>query len=122
RHVTGNQDGMVKVWDADTGQRQLTLKGHPGTVHSVVYSADGKRIVSGSGRDPWKGGLFFGGEVKVWDARTGQELLTLGGQTGGVLSVAISPDGKHIVSGGADETAGGWDVHTGLGQRVLTGH
>ena len=34
--------------------------------------------------------------VKVWDATTGQELLTLKGHTGAVSSVAFSPDGKRI--------------------------
>ena len=55
----------------------------------MAFSPDGKRIVSGS-RDK---------TVKVWDAATGQETLTLKGHTGSVSSVAFSPDGKRIVSG-----------------------
>ena len=35
----------------------------------------------------------------MWDAATGQELLTLKGHTGAVRSVAFSPDGKRIVTG-----------------------
>jgi WD40 repeat protein len=46
-----------KVWDAQTGQETLTLKGHSGSVTSVSFSPDGKRIVSGSGDDT----------LKVWD-------------------------------------------------------
>src|SRR5262249_41138224 len=65
------------------------LTGHTGEVTSVAFSADGRHIVSGS-RDQ---------TVKVWDARTGQERLTLKGHTVGVTSVAFSPDGKRIVSG-----------------------
>ena len=34
--------------------------------------------------------------MKVWDAATGQEMLTLKGHTSGVSSVAFSPDGKRI--------------------------
>ena len=37
--------------------------------------------------------------VKVWDAASGQEVLTLKGHTDAVTSVAFSPDGKRIVSG-----------------------
>ena len=92
----------MKVWDAATGQQALSLKGHIGTVDSVAYSPDGKRIVSG-GVDK---------TVKVWDAATGQEALSLKGHTGAVTSVAYSPDGKRIVSGCNDKTVKVWDAAT----------
>ena len=80
----------LKVWDAQTGQETLTLKGHSDFVSSVGFSPDGKRIVSGSGDKT----------LKVWDAQTGKETLTLKGHEGSfVSSVSFSPDGKRIVSG-----------------------
>ena len=38
--------------------------------------------------------------MKVWDAATGQETLTLKGHTDSVTSVAFSPDGKRLASAG----------------------
>ena len=67
---------------------------------SVAFSPDGKRIVSGSGDKT----------VKVWDARTGQELLSLKGHTSVVCAVAFSPDGTRIVSGSWDKTVKVWDA------------
>jgi WD40 repeat protein len=55
--VSGSGDNTLKVWDAQTGQKTLTLKGHSDDVWSVSFSPDGKRIVSGSGDNT----------VKVWD-------------------------------------------------------
>ncbi len=40
----------------------------------------------------------------VWDMETGQEKSKLEGHSGMVFSVAISPDGKTIVSGSYDKT------------------
>jgi WD40 repeat protein len=77
----------------------------------VVYSPDGKRIVTGS-RDR---------SAKVWDAATGQELLSLTGHTDFVRSVAFSPDGHRIVTGSDDWTAKVWDAGTGHEVLALKG-
>jgi WD40 repeat protein len=49
----------------------FTFKGHTGPVFGVALSPDGKRIASGSDD----------GTVRVWDAATGKNLLTLNGHT-----------------------------------------
>ena len=40
----------------------------------------------------------------------GEEMLTLKGHSGSVLSVSFSPDGKRIVSGSYDKTVKVWDL------------
>ena len=90
---------------------RLTLKGH-GVVLSASYSADGKRIVTGS----------WDKTAKVWDANTGQELMTLKGHEGGVISASYNPDGQRIVTGNSDKTAKVWDAKTGTELMTLTGH
>ena len=50
-----------------------TLTGHSGTVHSVAFSPDGTRVVSGSADML----------VKIWDAETGAEVRSfVGGRWG----------------------------------------
>ena len=97
----------AKVWDAATGRQLFAISGHQSPVWSVAFSPDGKRIVSGS-RD---------GMVRVSDAATGQEVLTLKCDSE-LASVAFSPDGKRIVSGGGPVKV--WDATTG--QELLTFH
>jgi WD40 repeat protein len=78
----------------------------------VAFSPDGKRIVTGS-QDM---------TAKVWDAATGQELLTLEGHTDVVRSVTFSPEGNRIVTGSDDRTAKVWDAGTGQELLALNGH
>ncbi len=83
---------------------QRTFVGHTGIVSTVAFSPDGKRIVSGS--------MDGDGTVKVWDADTGQQTLSIKPEHG-INSVAFSPDGKRIVGGGAYQIPKVWDAQTG---------
>jgi serine/threonine protein kinase len=40
--VSGHHSGEINIWDASTGKRLMTLKGHKNPVHSIAFSADGK--------------------------------------------------------------------------------
>jgi WD40 repeat protein len=60
--------------------------------------------------------------VKLWDAATGRELLTLEGHTKVVRSVCFSPDGAHLASASDDGTVKVWDVSRGYLTLTLKGH
>ncbi len=79
------------------------LKTHTETVEAVAVSADGKFLATAS----------FDKTVKLWDATTGKEIRTYGGEQGHkgqVLCVAFSAKGDQIATGGADNTVRIWDV------------
>jgi len=60
--------------------------------------------------------------VRLWNAVTGQHKKTLTAHTGGVRSVAFSPDGTTIASGSWDGTVRLWHVVTGQHKKTLTAH
>jgi hypothetical protein len=58
----------------------------------------------------------------VWDATSGQELLTLKGHTDTVFGVAFNPDGQRLASGSGDYTVKVWDATSGQELLTLKGH
>ena len=116
-------DGTISVWDTVTGEESLTLKGNTGgEVASVAFSPDGKRIAAAiitvrMGHPP----QTSPGEVKVWDATTGQELTPLKDPTGTVQSVAFSPDGKRLALGSVEGAIQVFDAVTGQELFTLKG-
>jgi WD40 repeat protein len=124
RRVSFAQDGQrialvsgqsIEIWDLETGPvRALKTSDH---VEGVAFSPDGKKIAVANGRY-----ASVPGEVQIRDAQTGAELIHLREHSAGVTSVAWSPDGQQILSGGYDRTARVWDVKTGKAVFVLRGH
>ena len=51
--------------------------------------------------------------MKVWNASTGQEKLTLNGHTNYVHSVCFNPDGTRLASASRDGSVKVWDTATG---------
>src|SRR5262249_25949083 len=114
--------GTVKVWDATTSPEALTLRGFTGRVRSVAFSTDGKRLAIGTGILDAAQRDYVAGQVKVRDAQTGQDLLSLQGHTSSVNSVAFSPDGTRLASAATDRTVKVWDVQTGRELLTFKGH
>ena len=59
--------------------------------------------------------------MKVWDAKSGEELFTLKGHNGNVLGVAFSPDGKRLASSSNEQTVKLWDTQSGLETLTVQG-
>ncbi|KAH7913261.1 WD40-repeat-containing domain protein [Hygrophoropsis aurantiaca] len=83
---------------------QNVFEGHTKSITSLVFSRDGKYMISGAADRT----------VRVWDPLTGNTLMCpLTGHRDSITSVAISQDGGTLVSGSKDQTVRVWSMATG---------
>jgi WD40 repeat protein len=89
-----------------------TLRGHEAPVWGIAWSPDGTKLATASEDKT----------AKVWEARSGRQLLTLRGHEASIWSIAWSPDGSKLATASDDKTAKVWDASTGHTLLTLHGH
>ena len=101
---------IIEWWAVRTGQRQAVLKGHERRVTSIQFSPDSRLFASAGSR--WDDVVSEDvGEIRVWNAYTGEHRVTLDGHQRRVNSIAFSPDSKTLVSASSTEVLL-WDTQT----------
>ena len=79
-----------------------------------------KRLCSAA--DEWKNGVWLSPMQPCLDPPGGPLLKTLSGHKSTVNDVAITPDGKLIVSASSDRSIRVWNLDAGTEERVFEGH
>ena len=107
------RDATVQLWDVETGELQKTLQGNDREFRTVAFSADGQLLATGG----WLS------KIHLWNVETGHLLNTFPEEYG-VETLAFSPRGRFLASGGGfkDPTIRLWHVPTGEKRLTLIGH
>ncbi|MBI5359814.1 MAG: WD40 repeat domain-containing protein [Planctomycetes bacterium] len=90
----------LAVWLVVARLNKTVLRGHHGSITSLVFSSDDKILLSGA----------LDGEIRMWDLEEMAELKVLRGHNDSVNAIALSPDRKTIASVSDDTTVKLWDV------------
>lgn len=127
--ISASYDHTISVWNWQTGEEIRSLiespneiaeiatnTHHPARIVSVAASRNGQTLVSGS----------RGGKITGWNLKTGEKIrsFTLKGHQNFISKIALSPNGKILVSGGDshDRTIKIWHLETGEEIRTLNPH
>jgi WD40 repeat protein len=132
-------DGMVILADATTGRELGRSQGPNNCRSNVTFSPDGRLVASGSndrigrllpllgastvgliGSPLGQGPLLASSAltpgratVRIWEVKSGREVLSLSGLPHEVRGVAFHPDGKRLASVCTDQSVLIWDWTTG---------
>jgi WD40 repeat protein len=98
--ISGSSDKSIKLWDLNTGQEILNLRGHTAEVNAIALTPDNQWIISASSDS----------NIKAWSLKTGEELFNLTGHIGEVGTLTITPDGKRLISLSWNESIKVWDL------------
>jgi WD40 repeat protein len=79
------------------------FSGHQEEVNSLAVTPDGRSVVSGSSDKT----------VKVWDLKTGIEILTFKGHKSSIRAVVATPDEKQVVSVASGDFIRIWNLKDG---------
>jgi WD40 repeat protein len=103
RLASGSTDGVIRIWNAHSGQLMATLNGHTREVNSIAWNSDGSRLASTG---------WYDESLRIWDTRTNQIIMIV--DTGLILnSVAWSPDTTQLATSTEDGRIVIWDSATG---------
>ena len=109
---TGATDGVIRLYDVESGAPGGTFKGHNADIRALVFNGAGSQLASASSDFT----------VRLWDFDIVLQARDFIGHDGPAWTSAFSPDGTRLVSASADKSIKIWDVAGGTVVKTLTGH
>jgi WD40 repeat protein len=91
----------IRTYDSFTGQKIKQFNGQE-YIYTAVFCSDNRILTLG------RTSQITSTYACIWDAVNGNELFQIKGHENGISSVAMSPDGKHILTGGFDYKVRVW--------------
>jgi len=127
--------GIIKIWDIANDEivhtialkstrgkmtqvsKRSSLSGSEYDIYFLVFSPDSRKFIAGTNFS-----FTSNKTLRVWEIKTGKELMVFDDQDFIITNLSFSPDGKYLASGLEDKTIRIWDFEKGIVKHVLKGH
>ena len=110
----GGPSGSVRIFEIATGKQIQDLRTGTNPWFSFAAFVPGSKYIATA--------YSLDKDLYLWDIATGKVVRKFTGHTEGGNGLAISPDGKRILSWGGDRTLRLWDLNTAKELKKLVGH
>lgn len=111
RLASVSTSGRIVIWHISTGEIIHSIPGDGEAVTCCAFPNDDTLVTGGRNL-----------KVQVWNLELKVETHALRGHTEWVRTIAVHPDGRHILSGAYDNDLRIWDLSTGSCVSVLQQH
>lgn len=108
--ATGGLDGMIKIWETESGLEVRSIKATNYGIYSLSFSPDSLIIASGSST----------GDITLWDVTNGNLVKSFSNSPIEINSIKFSSDGKLLAAGGYEKITL-WEVEGGQEFKIIEG-
>ncbi len=120
RALSGGFDGVVKLWDLETGACLLALEGHTEQVIAVAFRGEGEVALS----------VSLDGTIGLWNLASGTCLQTVAWEARSAIAATTDTEGGLVFSahqerdepGSCETTLKLWELETGACLHTMEGH
>jgi WD40 repeat protein len=109
--VSASDDLSVRIWDVKSGKELKRLPIPPSGANSAVFRSESQVVIGERGPS-----------IRVYDVETSKEVKSFVANPVAVFRLAVSSDGKRVLSCGPDGTVRLWDIDTGTSLAAFGGH
>jgi WD40 repeat protein len=99
--AAAQENGLVQIWDIQTGQEVLTIDANA-YISRVEYTSNGGQLITTDDR----------GYIHTWNAITGKLASSILAHQNGIWNMALSPDGTRLATTSASIIKV-WDIASG---------